>query len=173
MRSILLPALLLTACGPTLPSAGEPAELEAAAAEPSAEAAWTPSAEEQAVYEALSIRDPAPDCAAVEALAAEPRAALLAVVEHASMPPWAPMRAAHCLTTRHTEASKGELLAWMSQEETRGLALLVMAELDGLAEPIAVELAQAALAGPLAEDARSRLAESEREALRALVTAER
>ena len=40
---------------------------------------WTPSAEEDAVYRALSSRDGAPDCASVEALAKDPTAVLVSV----------------------------------------------------------------------------------------------
>ncbi len=130
---------------------------------------WTPSPEQTAVYKALSVRDPAPSCEAVEALATDPLAALLTVVDKASMPPWAPMRAAHCIVTRHTTAARTDLLSWVGQEQTRGLGLLVLAELDAMDEPVALELAQAALAGPLATDAQARLADSGIPSVRALV----
>jgi hypothetical protein len=128
---------------------------------------WSPSDEEAAVYRALSAKD-APGCADVEALAADPVPALKAVVEHATMPPWAPMRAAHCLTTRHAEQARAELLHWVSHDDTRGFALLVLDSLDAVAEAIALEIARAALAGPLEADARERLTRCERPELKAL-----
>jgi len=130
---------------------------------------WTPSAEQAAVYQALSVRD-APDCAAVEALATDPLDALRTVVEHAAMPPWAPMRAAHCMLTRHPDQARDDLLSWVGQAKTRGLGLLVLSELDTLAEPLALEIAGAALAGPLADDARPRLADSAVPSVKALAT---
>ncbi len=131
---------------------------------------WTPSAEQNAVYRALSVKDPAPDCGAVEALATDPLDALRAVVDHAAMPPWAPMRAAHCIITEHPDQARDDLLSWVGQTETRGLGLLVLSQLDTLAEPLAVEIAGAALAGPLADDARPRLADSAVPSIKALAT---
>jgi hypothetical protein len=129
---------------------------------------WTPTAEQTAVYKALGARDPVP-CAEVEALASDPLDALRTVVEHASMPPWAPMRAAHCIATRHAEAARADLLAWVSDEQTRGLALQLLGELDEVDPAVAVDVARAALAGPIADDARARLADSDLAELRALV----
>ena len=112
---------------------------------------WTPSAEEDAVYRALSVRDGAPACAEVEALASDPVASLLAVVEHATRPPWAGVRAAACLISGHAEAVREPMLAWVTGPDTGGLARLVVGQLDAMPEPLAVELATAALAGPHAD----------------------
>lgn len=130
---------------------------------------WTPTPEQTAVYRALSARDPLP-CTEIEALASEPLDALRAVVEHASMPPWAPMRAAQCIASGHATEAREDLVSWVSQERTRGLALLVLAELDDMDRAVALEVARAAIAGPLADDARPRLAGSDTAELKALVT---
>ncbi len=130
---------------------------------------WSPTPEQSAVYKALSIRDPAPSCAEVEALAADPLDALRTVVERATMPPWAPMRAAHCIATRHATEARADLLSWVGSEDTRGLGLVVLDSMSTMDEPLALELAGAALAGPLAEDAKTRLVEHDSAALRALV----
>jgi hypothetical protein len=45
---------------------------------------------------------------------------------------------------------------------------MLLAELDQLPEPLALELAQAALAGPLADEARPRIAKVENANVRAL-----
>ncbi len=136
-----------------------------------AQETWTPSPEEDAVYRALSLRDAPPGCAEVEALAAEPLVALRAVVERAAMPPWAPLRAARCIVTHHAEPARADLAGWLTDADRRGLALVVLDAMDELPEPLALELSAAALAGPLADDARQRLADSERPAIRALVSA--
>jgi hypothetical protein len=130
---------------------------------------WTPTPEQTAVYRALSARDPVP-CAEVEALATAPLDALRAVVAHASMPPWAPMRAAQCIATRHAIEARDDLVSWVSEERTRGLALLVLSNLDAMDRAVALEVARAAIAGPLAEDARARLVEADAAELRALAT---
>ena len=133
------------------------------------EMAWSPSADDEAVYQALSIRDPAPSCEEVEALVPQPVAALRNVVSHAQMPPWAPMRAAHCLISRHGSEVESDLLSWVGQEETLGLGLLVVDEVELLPEELGLRVAKAALAGPLQAKARERLAGCGSSALRALV----
>ncbi len=118
---------------------------------------WTPTAEQTAVYKALSIRDPAPTCEEVEALSADPVATLRVVVERAELPPWAPLRAAHCMVTRHASAAEADIVAWMGDPQTRGLALLTLGALDTLPEETARTVAAAALAGPHAADAREKI----------------
>jgi hypothetical protein len=166
---------LLLACGartaePTAPAPAAPVA-PAAPAPPAPPAPPQPSfsLETQAVYKALSVRDPEPECAAVEALSATPAQTLLEVVEHASQPPWAGMRAATCLILGHGEAMAPTLASWVQDPDRRGLALLVLDQLDQLPEAQALELAQQALAGPHAADVPSRLARSQRPALHALV----
>lgn len=120
-------------------------------------AAWTPTAEESAVYRALSVRDPAPSCATVEALAADPVAVLTSVVEHAPQPPWVGVRAAHCLAVGHAEAAAPTLKSWMTGDKTKGLALMLATEIDQIPEAVAVDLVKAGLAGPHADALRPRL----------------
>lgn len=123
----------------------------------SASEEWTPSAEEEAVYKALSARDGAPDCAAVEALAKDPVATLTSVAEHAIMPPWVGIRATHCLATRHAETAQATLSAWVAHPDKRGLALVITDGLGQMPEAAAVAIARSGLAGPHAADLRERL----------------
>ncbi len=121
---------------------------------------WVPSAEEEAVYRALSVRDRGPTCEAVEAMAKEPVATLISVAEHATMPPWVGVKATECLTVRHAEAAKDTLSAWMVDPERRGLALVIANRTADMPEPVAVQLATAGLAGPHAAELQKRLAKS-------------
>ena len=134
---------------------------------------WTPTAEQTAVYRALSARGEAPSCAEVEALATDPLDALRAVVEHAKMPPWAAMGAAHCIIEGHAHEARADMTAWVSQEQTRGLGLLVLGKLDSLQPHLATEVATAALQGPIADDARARLADSTVPDIQALLDEQR
>lgn len=152
---------------PETPPEAAPAEQTAPAAQPAANQGL--STETQAVYKALSVRDPEPECAAVEALTPTPVETLLEVVQRASQPPWAGMRAATCLIVGHGAEVAPTLTAWVEGPDTRGLALLVLDQLDALPEAQAVELATKALAGPHAADVPSRLARSQRPAVRALI----
>ena len=132
-------------------------------------AAWTASPAEQAMVRALSIRDPAPSCETVEALAdADVVASLTAIVDNVSAPPWAGMRAASCLATRHAEAAQATLAGWVVDPGKKGLAILVMNQLDQMPQPVAMDLAGKALAGPLADDARRRVLRAETPEIRAL-----
>lgn len=130
---------------------------------------WTPTPSQEAMYRALSIRDPAPDCAAVEALSADPLADLLVMVDQVEQPPWVGMRAATCVTTRHAEAGKATIGGWVVDPDKRGLAILVFNQLDAMPATVALPLATAALAGPLKADAEKRLQKAASAELRALV----
>lgn len=125
--------------------------------------------EAQSVYRALSVRDPEPDCATVEALSPTPLATLLLVIQHAEQPPWVGIRAATCVLDRHAQLASPALLDWVEGPRTRGLALLVLDRLDRLPEPLALDLAAAALKGPHAADAAERVARSSKAELRALL----
>jgi hypothetical protein len=57
---------------------------------------WNPTADEQVLIRALSLRDASPPCAEMEAWVPDPVASLRNVVEHMDKPPAAPMRAASC-----------------------------------------------------------------------------
>ena len=122
-----------------------------------------------AVYKALSARDGAPSCEAVEALSAEPVAALLFVAENATQPPWAGIRAAECLVQRHAAEVQPTLERWVSTSETRGFGLIAINQLEQMPAPVALSVARIALSGPLAEDARPRLLAIQNPELRALV----
>ena len=139
------------------------------AASPETVASPEPDAAAEAVYRALSVRDPAPSCESVEALTETPVDTLLFVVDNAQQPPWAGMRAAECLTTRHAEAAEASITAWVSSSETKGLAILALNQLDIMPLPVALNVARAALAGPEADTARSRIARSSVTEIKALV----
>lgn len=130
---------------------------------------WTPNADEDAVYRALSVRDGGPDCASVEALAKDPVAALVSMVENVQQPPWVAVRAAQCLVRGHAEQVKPNLMTWVVAPQKRGLAILLANEADAMPEAVAVEVARVGLAGPYAEDMRKRLVNSQHASVRALV----
>ena len=85
------------------------------------------------------------------------------------MPPWAGMRAANCVITRHGEAAADTLVAWSTSVPLKGLGLLVLNHLDTLPEDLAVRVATEALAGPLVEVAEPRVAASAHAPVRALL----
>ena len=168
---------LLLACGAKAPPAdgGEataipPVQVEPAASiDPTME--WIGrggSAEGFAMYRAFSVRDPQPVCAEVEALAPVPTTGLLEVVQLGVMPPWAAMRAASCLVSGHADQVPDTLAAWVADPQAKGLALLVLDQIDDLPEPLALQIAAQALAGPHAAEAPARLSRSTRTAVAAL-----
>lgn len=138
-----------------------------ALAEPPAD--WTPSAAEQKLLLALSSRDGAPACDVLDEMVADPVGSYEAIVEHVSLPPWAPMQAARCLVENHAEAAGPTLLSWVEAPEKRGLAKLVLMGVDHLPVPLAVDLSTRSLRGPHATIARQRLVLSEHAEVRALV----
>lgn len=146
----LIPALLLASL-----ACAHRAEAEA----PSTDA-WTPSAEEEAVYRALSMRDQGPSCEDLDAMAKDPVAVLINITEHATMPPWVGVRATQCLVSRHAEDAKATLSAWIVDPNKRGLAFVISDNTAGMPEPVALELARAGLSGPHAADLKRRLAKS-------------
>lgn len=129
-----------------------------------------PSEAELAVHRALSARHFSGDCAPIEALAAEPVPTLLAIVDHATSPPWAPMRAAACLTRGHAAEIEPQLLRWVSEPELRGLGIQTLTLLDAMPEPVAVAVARKALAeGPPELDAATRIGAARAPAVRAVL----
>ncbi len=133
-------------------------------------AAAAQSPVQQEMYHALSVRHPAPDCATISAMSEDPVTDLLYLVDNAILPAWVGMRAAGCLLSDHAEAAQPQILSWVQSEQTRGLAILTLGQLDALPQPMALQVAQAALSGPLVDTAQPRIAASERAELRALVS---
>ena len=119
-----------------------------------------PSVSQQAVYKALSVRHPVPTCAAVAALSDQPAQDLSFVVEHAAQPAWAGMRAAECLLEAHPADARPLARRWVTSADSRGFALMALGMLDQLPRDLAIELAQVARRGPLAEAATPRIARS-------------
>jgi len=121
------------------------------------------------MFKALSVREPQPACADVEALSETPVETLLELIDKAQQPPWVGMRAASCLIQGHADAVQDTLVDWVQQEDSRGFAILVLNQIDTLPQPVAIAVATQALAGPYASDATSRIAKSTNPALLALV----
>ena len=155
---------------PEAPAATAPESVapEAPAAEAAAPAP-EPDAAAEAVYRALSVRDPAPSCESVEALTETPVETLLFVVDNAQQPPWAGMRAAECLTTRHAVAAQDAIEGWVSSTETKGLAILVLNQIDALPLEVALPVVRKALAGPEAATARTRIERATTPEIKALL----
>jgi hypothetical protein len=119
------------------------------------------------VYRALAQRHD-PGCEVVEANAADPVTALLEMTER-EMPPWVPIRAAACLATRHTDAVRPQLEAWVTQPHTKGLMLTVVGLLDAMPSEHAHELAELAMTrGSDPAAARLRILRADDPALRAI-----
>lgn len=121
-----------------------------------------------AVYKALIVRDAAPPCSDLEAMTTTPAATFLYLVENATQPPWVGMRAAECLIKGHAQTIQPQMEAWVSNTETKGLGYLALNHLDGMPMTVATAVATAALAGPEAEGARTRIQNAQTPEIRAL-----
>lgn len=131
----------------------------------------TPTADQQAVYKALSPRHEAPSCDALDAMSEDPVATYAFVIEHAQQPPWAGMRAARCLMVNHPTEAKPHMAKWVTSPEHRGLAILAVQQLDELPLDIATEIATLALTeGPDVDAMRGRIARNGRPEIAALAT---
>jgi hypothetical protein len=155
---------VLPGCKKEAPEAVAPPPVPAPAPAP-AQAETGPDA----LLRLLSVHDPEPSCAALDALVPDdPVGALVNVVRTVDMPPTAPMRAARCLVVAHAEAAEPELVAWMGDPTAEGLARLVTTEWAALPTPVAVRVATAGLAGPHAAVVRPTLSAAAAPELRAL-----
>lgn len=159
-RSALILMLLMSCAAPRRPV---PEPREPAAPQ------FGDTRDEQAVHRALSVRDPAPDCAEVEAGLEAPVPILVRIAEEAAAPPWAPLRAAGCLVRLHGDAAEDHLRDWVVDPGRQGLAHLVLSQIDLLPEPVAVEVVRDALGGPHRQAAEEAAASSERPDVRALL----
>lgn len=121
-------------------------------------AAWAPTPEQEAVYRALSVRHDPPSCEALDAMSSAPVETYLYLVQNAQQPAWVSMRAASCLMNAHTEEARPYLEQWVVDPETRGLAILVIGQLDNLPLELATTLATKALTeGPDPEGMQRRI----------------
>lgn len=128
------------------------------AQEPVAAPPPPPTVSQRALYDALKPREDAPDCASLGAHSTDLATDLLWLVDHATQPPWVGVRAAQCVIKHHHTDQAERIKTWMTNPEQRGLAILAMGLLDELPKELSAELAQAALAGPLADDAKKYIA---------------
>lgn len=130
--------------------------------DPQAKESW------DAVMRMLSSRDPVP-CETIEALASDPAATLLAVVDTVERPPWAPMRAANCLIQNHAIEAQSAIERWVVAPELKGLGRLALSSLDVMPASVAVPVARKALAeGSDPVLARERIAAAKSAEIRAL-----
>lgn len=116
--------------------------------------AWDPTPKEQDLVRALSHRDGAPPCADLADRVDDPVVSYTRVIEHVQYPPWAPMRAAICLIEHHEAEAEPLLLGWVTDPSKKGLAKLVFHRTHLLEAERAERIERAALAGPLATEAR-------------------
>lgn len=144
-------------------------DAEGVSTAPDAAEAWAPSPSQEVMYRALSVRDPEPDCATVAASSPTPALDLLALVDHASQPPWVGMRAAGCLLSHHLDESREHVIGWMRTEATYGLALMTARQIGSLPEDVATAVVTAGLGGPADAEVREAAAQDERASVQALV----
>ena len=116
-----------------------------------------PTASQTALYDALKVRDSAPPCASLKPMSEDLATDLIWLVDNASQPPWVGIRAAQCVIREHHEAKAATIQMWATQADRRGLAILTFGLLDELPAPQAKTIQAAALAGPLAEDAKKHI----------------
>jgi len=142
----------------------EPAE------DPADEPAPAPTPAQQAMYDALSLRDGGPVCADVEALSETPVEDLVWLTEYAAVPPWVGTRAATCLIAGHATEVADLLRSWVVDPDLAGFGAIVLNNLGLIPTELAVELATLALTeGPDPEGARERIAQHDDPALQALL----
>jgi hypothetical protein len=119
-----------------------------------------PSASQMALYKAMKVRDPVPNCEALSALSEDIANDFVWLVDNIQRPPWVGVRAAQCVLMSHAEAKAELIEAWMTDPLKMGVAILALGHLDELPEPLAARLAKAALSGHLADKAGRRLQDS-------------
>ena len=134
-----------------------------------AHAVPTPSTSQTALYNAMKMRENAPDCSELKQYSDTVADDLLWLMDNANQPPWVGIRAAQCILTDHAVEKARVIDGWVVDPDRRGLAILALGMLDTLPEPVALRLAKKALAGPLAADAKKRIANSKRPAVKALL----
>ena len=143
----LIPLLAIVACKKSPAPAAEPTPVSAPAVEPAPESASAsevpaprppPSVEQlQGVARKLSVRDPEPECEAMESeMESDPLATWLYVIETVSKPAYAPMRAAECVIRGHAEAASDTLVSWVSDPDKAGLGALVRANSERLPDEV-------------------------------------
>ncbi len=126
--------------------------------------------EADSLRRALSMRHPVP-CVELEAGLAEPVSALRWAVTEVQQPPWAAMHAAECLTRGHAAAVQADLVRWVTEPELMGLGRQTLALIDVVPVEVALPVARAALAGPVADKALETVKTDARPELRALAVA--
>jgi len=123
---------------------------------------WPGTETQLAMYRALSVRDPDPVCADVEALDPEPLAGLQLIAEKIAMPPYAGMRAATCIVTGHAEDGVDIISDWMANPKFGGLVRLALQHAAEWPDPVFEQVSKAALAGPHAAIAKPILDDAKR-----------
>lgn len=123
------------------------------------------------LHRRMSARDVGPVCADLAALTPDPVGDFVWLMDHAKQPPWVGIRAAQCVIDHYAEPEIDRLRGWAVDADRKGLVVLLLGRLDTLPEPIAQAVGEAAMAGPHADLARTRLIESSHPSVRAMVEA--
>lgn len=106
------------------------------------------SLSQKSLIRQFSMRDGSPSCEILAEGNDEFQGELNFIIEHVSHPPWAGMRAASCVIELYPEQSLNTFEAWMTQENTMGLAYLLSSKLSEMPQMIAIPVAEAGLSGP-------------------------
>lgn len=158
MTFTMLSLSVALAAPPRPARAADPSQVEQDG--PAREAAEA-SPSQQALVQALSVREPAPTCASLSALSTAPVDDLAWVVSNVTSPPWAGMKAAECLVLDHTEAARPLIDTWVTEPRLKGLGWVVLKHLDAMPRPVALEIARLAVdKGPDPAGARRRIRRS-------------
>jgi hypothetical protein len=147
-------SLFFVACGP-VQTEKQSVSKEEQSNPPTQHSQNTIEEEMQTTLRLLSAYDGNIDC---EHLPKKDRQSTLTyIIDNVSLPPWAPMRAATCLTRLYPEESEEEMIRWVENPKTKGLAFLLTKQMNILPKPVALRVTSAGLKGPFAEDFRARL----------------
>jgi len=130
---------------------------------------WTPSPDEAALLQVLSLRDGTPSCGELVSMVPDPTTSLLHIVDNVTMPPWAPMRAAICLIDKKEAEIEPQLREWVTQPQKLGLAKLVLRRAHTLNPTRAKTLSELSLTSENRDTARQILSVSPDPILRQLV----
>lgn len=160
MRTTTMLLLSLTAIGCAGPTSDAAPATEAQEAQTGERVVL--SADAQTIYERALVRDASPPCDVLTAGVASPVSPLIEITERVIAPPSAGMRAAECLIEGHALEVEPTLTSWVTHQATMGFGLLVLDRLDTIDPALGERLANAALAGEIADRARTRIARSER-----------
>ena len=100
------------------------------------------------LHKAFSMKHYTADCDNLREHMSDFDQALVTIVQDYSYPPWAPMHAADCLIKSQSPLAKEEMLRWLSDPNTMGLAIKMANQLSQIESDFSQELVEAGLKGP-------------------------